>query len=280
MSSGLLTCRVCGVYKAKQLHQHIMKEHNMSSRDYRNEFGQNEVMQVGFNPEKRSKSKYNSDYVKKGYKRIESILQSAEVYSKSVLKGLLEENDLWKTYLGKTKYRSMIKQNPAIYKSIMTYTNNLPIKTTLEQKLKLIVEYDYNLDRAKCSCGKRHTFGKYCRFCSEHKRVIMQRQVESKMGLKGVNYNKQSIPLLEQLAYNMGVTDLIHAENRGEYKVAGYYLDGYSPSTNIAFEYDEKHHFQPDGSLKKRDLLRQDVIKNTLHCKIIRLKYDGSITEY
>jgi hypothetical protein len=280
MNNKLLICRVCGVYRAKQLHQHLMKEHSMTSKDYRDRFGEREIMQIGFNPEKKSKSQYNSDYVKKGYKKVETTIQSAKVYTKSKLKSLLEENELWKNYLGKTKYRSMIKHDPALYKSIITHTSNLPIKTTLEQKLKLIVVYDYDLNRAKCSCGKRYTFGKHCRFCSEHKRITMQRQVESKVGLKSVNYNKQSIPLLEQLAYDMGVTDLIHAENGGEFKVAGYYLDGYSLSANIAFEYDEKHHFQPDGSLKKRDLLRQDTIKNILHCKIVRLKYDGSITEY
>ena len=88
------------------------------------------------------------------------------------------------------------------------------------------------------------------------------------------NYNISSIAILEAKAIELGITDLMHAENGGEFhiKELGYWVDGYSPSKNIVFEYDEKGHFDQNGLLKKRDQIRQREIENYLNCIFIRIR--------
>lgn len=280
MADSLLTCKVCCNYHAKQLHQHLKKEHNMNADEYRLIYGEDCVMQLGFNPKRKSKDDHHSTYVKKGYAQLTNKLELVEPYTKEELKAILENNNLWKRYIGKTKYRSLIKEDIRLYKSIESFTKHLNLKLTLENKMKFIVQYNYDIESARCSCKRKYTFGKHCRYCSEHKRLAMQKQIEAKIGLKNVNYNKDSISILKEVANRYGVNDLQHAENGGEYRVSGYYLDGYSPSTNTAFEYDEKHHFKPDGYLKEKDVLRQSCIQRALKCKFIRIKYDGTITEH
>lgn len=97
-------------------------------------------------------------------------------------------------------------------------------------------------------------------------------RIEQSKGQINPNYNKSSIAIIEAKAMELGITDLMHAENGGEYRIAGYFLDGYSPSTNIAFEFDEKGHFDKFGNLKKRDVIRQSKIEQVLGCTFIRIK--------
>lgn len=59
-----------------------------------------------------------------------------------------------------------------------------------------------------------------------------------------------------------------------QYRVIGYSLDGYSPELNIAFEVDEEHHFDKDGNLNKKDIYRQEEIKEKLGCTFIRIEVD------
>jgi very-short-patch-repair endonuclease len=85
-------------------------------------------------------------------------------------------------------------------------------------------------------------------------------------------YNKSSIKILEDYAKKLNITDLQHAENGGEYKVLGYYVDGYSPTKNIVLEYDEGHHFDTNGNLLSKDKSRQLEIEEYLGCTFIRIK--------
>ena len=66
----------------------------------------------------------------------------------------------------------------------------------------------------------------------------------------------------------------MHAENGGEFhiKELGYWVDGYSPSKNIVFEFDEPSHFDKNGLLKKRDQIRQKEIEQYLKCIFIRIR--------
>ena len=87
------------------------------------------------------------------------------------------------------------------------------------------------------------------------------------------NYNISSISILEEIAKEMGITDLQHAENGGEFfiKELGYFVDGYSKEKNVILEYDEPHHFNSDGSLKESDVIRQKEIEEYLKCEFIRI---------
>ena len=86
-------------------------------------------------------------------------------------------------------------------------------------------------------------------------------------------YNKSSISIIEQYGkeYNYNFQ---HAENGGEYyiKELGYWVDGYDKEKNVIIEYDEKSHYNLDGTLKKRDIRRQREIEGFLGCKFIRIK--------
>lgn len=84
------------------------------------------------------------------------------------------------------------------------------------------------------------------------------------------NYNKNSIPILEQKAKELEITDLQHAENGGEFylKELGYWADGYSKEKNIWIEIDEKYHEKQ----KEKDKQRQKEIEEFLKCKFIRIK--------
>ena len=62
---NLLECKICG-YKEKQLHPHHKAKHNMSSSEYRNIYGDNKIMQLGFTPNKPTLNIKHSNEVKRG----------------------------------------------------------------------------------------------------------------------------------------------------------------------------------------------------------------------
>jgi hypothetical protein len=90
------------------------------------------------------------------------------------------------------------------------------------------------------------------------------------------NYNTNSIPIINDYGKKHGYS-FQHAENGGEYFVEklGYYLDGYDKEKNVVIEIDEKHHFNKDGSLKNKDIIRQKEIEKLLGCNFIRIKYEN-----
>lgn len=92
---------------------------------------------------------------------------------------------------------------------------------------------------------------------------------EKKYGQFSPNYNIQSIPILEQKATELGITDLQHAENGGEFhiKELGYWVDGYSKEKNIVIEYYEPFHEKQ----KERDERRKQEIIDHLNCKFIEI---------
>lgn len=50
-----------------------------------------------------------------------------------------------------------------------------------------------------------------------------------------------------------------------------YRIDFYLPEYNLAIEYDEEHHNEEENKIK--DKIREEEIKNELHCEFIRLDY-------
>lgn len=61
----------------------------------------------------------------------------------------------------------------------------------------------------------------------------------------------------------------------------GVFLDGYDSEKNVVFEYDEPHHYDYAGMLRKKDTRRMYDIIHKLHCKVVRYNERlGQITEY
>lgn len=292
-SENILTCKICG-YKSKQLHQHLKLTHSISSAEYRTMFGADEIMQLGWNSisEKHTIDVKQSAAVKDAYKRISDRVDSADLYCKEELRDILLHDERWKKYTGKTKYRSMIKDDVKMYKSILVYTQFVQQRLTLEEKMKLIVYYNYDSESAKCECGRKLTFGKFCRKCSSPKRTWVGRThsaetrlkqrlstisyLESLHGQLAPRYNKSSISIIEQYGKEHGY-NFQHAENGGEYHIGelGYWVDGYDKEKNVVIEIDESYHFQNDGSLTKRDIQRQSEIEKHLNCKFVRIRYEN-----
>lgn len=269
-----LKCKICE-YEAKQLHQHLKSIHGLNALQYRKIYGESEIMQIGFSPKLSTTDPLISDQVRSTYKRMQAKLESMPLYTKEELKSILSTNDLWHKYIGKTKYRTMICDDPILYKSIMHYT--LQFDTTLENRMKYIVKFNFDISKCYCKCKHRLTFGKlYCRKCPEFKRNKILEKLKTHLPGNGAYYNKKSIPVIESIAIQYGIDDIIHAENGGEYRICGYAVDGYSPSKNIVIEYDEKHHFL-GNLLRERDIIRQDNIKKEIGCKFIRINYKNEV---
>ena len=53
-----------------------------------------------------------------------------------------------------------------------------------------------------------------------------------------------------------------------QYRVAGFFVDGYCASKNIVFEVDEDYH----KKRKEQDIYREEIIRRELGCDIIRIK--------
>lgn len=101
-------------------------------------------------------------------------------------------------------------------------------------------------------------------------RLSAIKRIEEHYGIVFPNYNKNSILILEQKAKELGITDLQHAENGGEFyiKELGYWVDGYSKEKNTVIEYYEKHHEKQKEKDKRR---KKEIIKH-LKCKFIEIK--------
>jgi len=56
-----------------------------------------------------------------------------------------------------------------------------------------------------------------------------------------------------------------------QFKVRGFFVDGYCNETNTVYEVDEKFHFI-DNSLRQKDILRQHEIEEELNCQFVRIK--------
>ncbi len=85
------------------------------------------------------------------------------------------------------------------------------------------------------------------------------------------SYNKKSIPILESISKEHG-WHLQHAENGGEVRVFGYFLDAYDKENNVVVEYDEKEHYidVENNILRPKDIERQNYIIEKLHCDFYR----------
>jgi len=109
--------------------------------------------------------------------------------------------------------------------------------------------------------------GQRCRKCADKKHS----QWMKINGQVTPNYNpkacKRIIEYGEEHGYNFQ-----HAENGGEYQVLRYWVDGYDKEKNVVIEVDEPHHYDKEGNLKEKDVLRQKEITDFLSCKFIRLR--------
>lgn len=228
-------------------------------------------------------------------------LLEIEPFSYDHTKELLVKDSLYLRYQGRAKNRTFIKENPKLYISVLYHTRKLEEifkrkkawkgQYSLSRRLEFIVKHDCDVEKLRCQCKATYNWTKYCRKCPEPKRNQLDKPhteetklkmrlstlsyLENLKGQLAPRYNKDSIPLIEEYGKKNGYK-FMHAENGGEFYVSelGYFLDAYDPIANVALEIDESHHFNKDGELIKRDVVRQKQIEEKLGCTFIRIKYD------
>lgn len=94
-------------------------------------------------------------------------------------------------------------------------------------------------------------------------RVARQNQILKNGG--GPNKGKNEDEALNQ------IEKLFQIKIIRQYPIEGFFVDGYCKEKNIVFEIDERGH----KNKRKKDWIRENIIKNKLNCKIVRIKdYD------
>jgi hypothetical protein len=238
-------------------------------------------------------------YVKVGWDKLkDEICNNVSTLSLENTRSELISNGYYKKFFGKAKNRTMMKENPSLYKSIYAHTrlledtlrsqNSYKGNYNFTYRLLFITDRNCDIESLKCKCGKSYTWNTYCRQCPEyhntwkgrtHSNETKKKQraraisyIESLSGKVVPRYNKSSIRLIEEYGKKHGYK-FQHAENGGEVhiKELGYFLDAYDKDKNVVLEIDEDRHFSL-GELKESDVIRQSEIEQKLKCKFIRIR--------
>ena len=69
---------------------------------------------------------------------------------------------------------------------------------------------------------------------------------------------------MENIAFNN--------DTKMEHKELGYLLDYYEPNMNLIIEWDEERHYYRTGTLKEKDIKRQNNLINKLNCHFYRIR--------
>ena len=100
------------------------------------------------------------------------------------------------------------------------------------------------------------------KFTTEHKRKLRISTFEyakkvSNIICPRIGHNEKKIldKLEQELKYKI----------LRQYKVCGYFVDGYIPELKLVIEIDEI------PKIREKDIERQDIIENELNCKFIRI---------
>jgi hypothetical protein len=102
------------------------------------------------------------------------------------------------------------------------------------------------------------------------------KQKQREVAIKRIEKQKfNGFPIITSIGkYESEILDILE-ETIGypiirQYRVAGYFLDGYCPDYSLAIEVDEKYH--KNEKRMKKDEIREDNIKKELNCKFIRIE--------
>jgi hypothetical protein len=174
-----------------------------------------------------------------------------------------------------TKLKQSVSHNGRVYKKrsvdqrikMSMAFKGIPKSEEHKQKLSKINMGKIVSDDTKQRISESRTGFKHSSTSIKNMRLSAISRIEERIGQMMPNYNPASIPIIEQKAKELGITDLQHAENGGEFyiKELGYWVDGYSKEQNTVIEYYEKHH----NTQIDKDLIRQEEIQRFLGCKFI-----------
>jgi len=231
--------------------------------------------------------------------------ESHNLYSLKEVKTLLSENSIQKALKGQGCLKKLKALDNKLCDSIYRYTqvledtmktyNRYSISYNLPHRVKFILEYNLDIEKLRCSCGKTYSWTGHCRHCSELKNTLsratqeqrekriakqsltMRKKVGEEIQKQGKSprYDLESISILNIFAEKHGLL-LQHAEKGGEYyiKELGYWVDGYDREKNVVVEIDEPFHFRKNLVLPEKDRIRHKAIQEYLNCVFYRLYYN------
>lgn len=138
-------------------------------------------------------------------------------------------------------------------------------KVSLETRKKLS---DWNM-------GRKRNY-----IISENTRMLLRLNAikRKKNGKFRVFFNKIACEYFDRLGQKNN-SKIRHALNGGEFCFRGYFADGYDETTNTWYEWDEKHHYYVNGTLRPCDMIRQKEIEKYLKCKFIRIVEEEMILD-
>jgi len=148
-------------------------------------------------------------------------------------------------------------------------------KKMSDNRKGMVFSKEHRLNIAKSKTGKNnHNYGTH--LSDGLKQKIRLGNIKHLIDTKGViqpNYNSEACKYFDQLNKKFKLNGQ-HAKNGGEFliKELGYWVDYYEGNLNLIIEWDEKRHYDIDGNLKRKDILRQKQIENHLDCNLLRIK--------
>lgn len=142
----------------------------------------------------------------------------------------------------------------------------MSLPKTREKMLKSKHSIEYRKKLSNALKGRR--------FSSETKRKMRESVLRrvSKYGIHARNFNPLACKLIDEYGEKNGY-NFQHALNGGEVFINGYSVDAYDREKNVVLEVDEKHHFNSNGCLKQKDIIRQKEIEGHIKCKFIRIPF-------
>ncbi len=103
------------------------------------------------------------------------------------------------------------------------------------------------------------------KFSEEHRQKMRESAFEYAKKIGGFTYpkkGKNEQQILDELEQEMNCKII------RQFKVSGYFLDGYISEKNLAIEIDERYHEDRKG----KDIEREKIIKEELNCEFLRIK--------
>lgn len=138
-----------------------------------------------------------------------------------------------------------------------------------------------NIKRRNSCIKSRCGYSNKGRKTSDELKKLFRKQMVERLSKTNKNfhpsYNERACEYFDVLSKSTGNT-IRHALNGGEFhiKELGYWVDGYDEENNIVYEWDERYHFNKDGILKRKDILRENEIKAFLKCEFVRIRDSSS----
>ncbi len=144
---------------------------------------------------------------------------------------------------------------------IELYNNNQNFRNNIHESHK--GQIPWNKGKTKCI----HNISDDIR---KKLRMLAIKRISDKRGFAMIpNFNPRACNIIDEYGKQRGY-NFQHAMNGGEICIDGYFPDGIDKEKKIIIEIDEKHHFNSDGTYRKKDIRRQLYLEN-LGYKIIRL---------